>query len=58
MWQEFCAARDPFSLEQERRDDRLSACAFLAKPFDRKSLLEAVDKCLSPEHAAGGGPTF
>jgi len=43
----------PFSLEQQRTQDPLSACAFVAKPFDRKSLLAAIQKCLSPPEHAG-----
>jgi len=43
----------PFSLEQEQTRDPLKACAFVAKPFDRKALLAAVQKCLSaPRQAA------
>jgi len=39
----------PFELE-EGRTQPATACASLAKPFTRKALLEAVDKCLSPRH--------
>ncbi len=49
----------PFSLDQERTPDELAACAFLPKPFDRKALLETVQKCLaspeSPEHVRRAG---
>ena len=44
----------PFSLEQQRTQDPLSACAFVAKPFDRKSLLSAIQKCLTPPEHTGG----
>jgi CheY-like chemotaxis protein len=37
-----------FDLEEERGRDSTVACAFLAKPFSRKTLLEAVQKCLHP----------
>jgi DNA-binding NtrC family response regulator len=42
----------PFSLDRPETESVLNNYAFLAKPFRRKSLLEAVRKCLaSCEHA-------
>ncbi|HUB31430.1 MAG TPA: response regulator [Bryobacteraceae bacterium] len=37
----------PFDLEEERTLHPATVCAFLAKPFSRQTLVEAVRKCLS-----------
>lgn len=37
----------PFDVEQERHRAPLRFCAFLAKPFTPKVLLETVNQCLS-----------
>ncbi len=43
----------PFSVEQEQTMNPLPACAFVAKPFNRKALLDAIQKCLAaPRRAA------
>ncbi len=42
----------PFDLEERRA--RHEACVFLAKPFTRKVLLDAVRKCLQPSEGAVG----
>jgi two-component system cell cycle sensor histidine kinase/response regulator CckA len=42
----------PFSLERRGREP-LNNCAFLAKPFNRKALLEAVGKCLGSLEYSG-----
>jgi CheY-like chemotaxis protein len=41
----------PFDLDTASVADR--PCASLSKPFTRKALLEAVEKCLHPERPAG-----
>jgi DNA-binding NtrC family response regulator len=47
----------PFDLEEVQSRRPLRACAFVAKPFTRRTLLDAVEKCLHPpqssEQAAG-----
>jgi|SRR5579871_603602 len=43
-----------FDFEEERSRSPKRACAFLSKPFSRKDLLDAVEKCLAvPGDAAG-----
>ncbi len=45
----------PFNVEEERTKHPSRACAFLAKPFTRKTLLAAVQKCLdTPQTRAAG----
>ncbi len=36
----------PFDLEEERTRHPATVCAFVAKPFSRQTLVEAVRKCL------------
>ena len=44
----------PFDFEEERSKSPKRACAFLSKPFTRKDLLDAVEKCLaSPGRTTG-----
>ena len=44
----------PFELEREHSPNTGRPCAFLAKPFTRKTLLDAVGKCLhTPENLVG-----
>ncbi len=38
----------PFDLEEVQARRPLRACAFVGKPFTRKALLEAIEKCLHP----------
>ena len=41
----------PFDLEPEQSRFPTRPCAFLAKPFTRQALLQAVEKCLKSEGA-------
>ena len=38
----------PLDLGERQTNHPANACAFLSKPFTRKALLEAVQKCLAP----------
>ena len=42
----------PLDLEEQQTRHPSNACAFLSKPFTRKALLEAIQKCLTPEKNA------
>ena len=44
----------PFEIEEVRGTRPGSICASLTKPFSRRALVEAVQKCLSPSKSAAG----
>jgi two-component system cell cycle sensor histidine kinase/response regulator CckA len=44
----------PFDVEEERSRHAQRPCAFLTKPFTRKDLLDAVQKCLPKPRGAAG----
>lgn len=43
----------PFDLEEVQMRRPIRACAFVSKPFTRKALLEAIEKCLHPPEVSG-----